>query len=137
MTECIFCKIIKKEIPTEIIYEDNNAIAFLDINPKTKGHTLVIPKKHSRNFLEIEDKELQQIMLVVKKIANAIKNTLHAGGINILQNNESAANQVVFHTHVHVIPRFENDQIRMLPGPYAHYTENEAKELIQKIGFVE
>lgn|SRR3989344_255762 len=133
MTDCIFCKIINKEIPTEFIYEDNNAVAFLDISPKSKGHSLVVPKKHSTNFLSIEDKDLQQVILTVKKVANILKNALNAEGINILQNNESAAGQVVFHTHFHVVPRFKDDGVRVLPGNHVPLKENEGKELIQRI----
>ena len=111
MEETIFSKIIKGDIPSHKVYEDDQVIAILDINPVNKGHTLVIPKKPSRNFLEIEDNDLKYIIVIVKKIANALKNSLHADGVNIVLNNEKAAGQVIYHTHFHVIPRFDNDNV--------------------------
>lgn len=109
--QTIFSKILAGEIPASKVYEDNNTLAFLDINPVNKGHTLVIPKNYSRNLLDINDNDLSKLILVVKKIAIAVKNALNADGINILMNNESASGQQVFHTHFHIIPRFTNDKV--------------------------
>lgn len=104
--DCIFCKIIAGEIPTTKVYEDEQTFAFLDIHPNSKGHTLVIPKKHTRNILDIEDAECANLFVKAKKIAVVIKEVLGADGINVSMNNEKAAGQLVFHAHVHIIPRY-------------------------------
>lgn len=104
---CIFCDIINKKIPADIVYEDENLIAFLDIAPIHSGHTLIIPKKHSNNF--INDNEFNsKALLLASKIANILKKEYE--GINILMNTGSVAGQEVFHTHLHVIPRIKNDK---------------------------
>ena len=105
----IFEKIIDREIPAHIVYEDDAVIAILDIQPVNPGHTLVIPKKHFKNMLETPDDVLSHVMSVAKKIANALTKSLEASGVNIIINNGEAAGQVVFHTHVHVIPRYKDD----------------------------
>lgn len=110
MEDCIFCKIIAGEIPSTKIYEDDDVLAFLDITQTTKGHTLVVPKKHYRNILSMTGEQSAELFSKVPFIANKIVNNLHAKGMNILQNNEEIAGQTVFHTHIHLIPRFdEND----------------------------
>ena len=109
MSDCIFCKIINKEIPGKIIYEDDICLAFLDISQTTKGHTLVIPKKHYANFLEVDVNTLQHIMHITQKLANQIVNNLDAKGCNILSNAGPIAGQTVMHFHVHIIPRFNQD----------------------------
>ncbi len=129
---CIFCKIVKKQLPSNIVYEDENFLAFLDINPVNKGHTLVIPKKHKKHLLEENDETLQEYLKVVKKVALAVKKATNAGGINIMNNIEKTAGQVIFHTHIHIVPRFENDGLKLWPGkPYEK--EEEKKELETKI----
>lgn len=109
--ECVFCGIVKKEIPARIVYEDEKVMAFLDINPVSKGHTLVIPKEHHEDIFEIPEDVLSSLIKVVKKISVAVRKTLNADGVNILQSNGSAAGQVIKHVHFHVIPRFEGDGI--------------------------
>ncbi len=129
---CIFCKIVKKELPANIVYEDEKFLAFLDINPVNKGHTLIIPKKHKKNLLEEDDETLKEYLIVTKKVAKAIKKATNAGGINIINNVESTAGQVIFHTHIHIIPRFENDGLKLWPGkPYNN--EEEKKQIEEKI----
>lgn len=103
---CIFCKIAAGEIPSFKVYEDDLVLAYLDINPFTKGHTLVIPKKHSANLLETDDETLAAVITRVKKIAAHLKAKLGADGFNILQNNGEAAGQTVHHLHFHIVPRF-------------------------------
>jgi len=103
---CIFCQIVTGKIPAEKIYEDDYCYAFLDAHPNTKGHTLVIPKDHVENIYGIADEALCRVMISVKKIALALKNGLEADGINIAMNNEAPAGQIIFHAHVHVIPRY-------------------------------
>ncbi len=110
---CIFCKIINKEIPCYKVYEDDLFLAFLDISQATKGHTLVIPKKHYQNIFEL-DKNVTNIMLdVIQKIATGIKEATNCEGINIINNNGVAAGQTVFHYHVHIIPRYSNDSMKI------------------------
>lgn len=107
--DCIFCKIVAGEIEAEKIYEDDFTLAFLDTKPIHPGHTLVVPKEHSRNILEISEESYCAVAATCRKVADAIKEGLMADGLNVHMNNESAAGQVVYHTHVHVIPRYKND----------------------------
>lgn len=105
----IFTKIINKEIPATILYEDQDVLAFLDISQVTKGHTLVIPKQPSRNLLDTNPNTLSKVMDVVSKLANQIQSTLQPNGFNILSNVNEVAGQSVFHFHVHIIPRYDED----------------------------
>ncbi|HLD16058.1 MAG TPA: HIT family protein [Candidatus Nanoarchaeia archaeon] len=116
MEGCIFCRIAKGEIPCNKIYEDNDVIAFLDINPINEGHTLVVPKKHCDKFSETDDEELGILIKAVKKIANTIKKAISADGYNIGVNNERLAGQLVYHVHVHIIPRFSGDGLEHWKG---------------------
>jgi len=109
MSDCIFCKIVSKEIPATIIYEDEEVIVFMDIGPIIKGHALVIPKKHYDPVTQTPDDLLAKLHLVAKRVAQAQMNGLGADGVNIMQNNGVAAGQEVPHIHVHVIPRFADD----------------------------
>lgn len=114
MNSCIFCKIVNKEIPGKIIYEDDICIAFLDLSQTTNGHTLVIPKKHFKNFLEVDDDTLAHMIKITKKIAIKIVDKLNANGVNILTNANEVAGQTVMHFHLHIIPRYDNnDQIKI------------------------
>lgn len=103
--DCIFCKIGAGEIPSFKIYEDELVLAYLDINPFSEGHTLVIPKSHTAGLLDTDDAMLMELIKKVKKIASHIKATLPCDGFNILQNNGEAAGQTVKHIHFHIIPR--------------------------------
>ncbi|MCK5285718.1 MAG: HIT family protein [Candidatus Pacebacteria bacterium] len=127
MNDCLFCKIVAEEIPSHKIYEDEKFLAFLDISPINKGHTLVIPKKHSKNILEMEDNVFGELMVLVKKLAKHIKEKLEADGMNIIINNETAAGQIIFHTHIHIIPRFKNDGHKNWNG--MEYKNEEIKEI--------
>ncbi|MCK5023391.1 MAG: HIT family protein [Candidatus Aenigmarchaeota archaeon] len=106
MDECLFCKIVTGEIPSQKVYEDSEFFAFLDINPRNPGHTLVVPKKHYNTVMEMDDHEAGEFFKVVKKIAIAVKKGMNADGISLGQSNERAAGQVIPHAHFHVIPRF-------------------------------
>lgn len=106
MEECLFCKIVMGEIPSDKVYEDSEVIAFLDINPRNPGHTLVVPKKHYETILEMPENEAAELFKTVKKMAVAVKKGMKADGISIGQSNERAAGQVIPHVHFHVIPRF-------------------------------
>lgn len=107
MEECIFCKIVKGEIPSFKIYEDEKALAFLDINPVSDGHTLVIPKRHAANLWEIPEEDLTAVHKASKKIIQAIRGVLKPVGVACLQLNGRGVNQVVMHYHFHLIPRLE------------------------------
>ena len=127
---CIFCKIINKEIPSSIIYEDADVLAILDLAQTTLGHTLVMPKKHYANILEIPDDELAHLMSIVKMLAKRISDKLGAKGFNLLVNTNEVAGQTVMHLHVHIIPRYdENDTIKI------EFTENklDLNEIANKI----
>lgn len=105
---CIFCKIIRNEIPSVKIYEDGETLAFLDISPNTRGHALIIPKSHHENIYGLPVETWCLMNITAQKIAVAIKTALSADGINIVMNNESAAHQLVFHAHIHIIPRYND-----------------------------
>ena len=113
MTDCIFCKIIRGEIPCDKVYENDKVLAFLDISPVNKGHTIVIPKKHSENLLDADEQTLCELIKAVKKLSIAIKKAVKADGINIGINNFKAAGQLVPHFHIHIMPRFENDGLKI------------------------
>ena len=107
MSDCIFCQIVSGQIPSSKVYEDEEVLAFLDITQVTTGHTLVIPKKHYRNVLEMDAEAASSLFARVPKIAKQLQEKLGASGVNIINNNEEAAGQTVFHTHVHLLPRFD------------------------------
>jgi len=121
--DCLFCKIAEGEIPSEIIYEDDYTLAFLDINPINPGHTLVIPKKHFKNIADISYEAFASVMKTVKRLTPIIQKELGADGINVGINNGSAAGQMIFHSHVHIIPRSVGDGHSMWRGP--KYKEGE------------
>lgn len=131
MNDCLFCKITKREIPSYVVYEDDTALAFLDVTPVNHGHVLLVPKEHSRNILEIDDNTLKELAPLIKKIALAVKEGTGADGINIHINNEPPAGQVIFHTHIHIIPRFSDDGLRMWRGQ--EVPENILEESSEKI----
>lgn len=107
MADCIFCKIIAGEIPSSKVYEDDQVVAFLDISQVTSGHTLVVPKQHFRNLLEMDADSASQLFARVPDIARKVMKATGAKGMNILNNNEEIAGQTVFHTHVHLAPRYD------------------------------
>jgi len=131
MNACIFCKIIKKEIPADFIYEDEYISAFLDIHPTNIGHTLVVPKKHYENFISTTDDIAQKIILTIKKIAPKILKAVYANACNISTNNGKESGQIVEHAHFHIIPRFSNDNFIHWQGK--PQTETEIKETAEKI----
>lgn len=131
MPDCIFCKIIRKEIPADVVYEDENVLAFLDITPINPGHVLLIPKKHYENLYDLPDEILTQLAPIIKKLASAIKKGVNAEGINIGMNNERAAGQLVSHAHFHIMPRFSNDGYQHWHGQ--PYKEGESSKVALKI----
>lgn len=109
--DCIFCRIIRGEIPSFKLFEDETTYAFMDINPTHDGHALVIPKEHAANVHAVSDSAIAATAITAKRIAGAIEKELAPGGINLLQCNGSAAAQSVLHFHMHVIPRYEGDEL--------------------------
>ncbi|HLS09783.1 HIT family protein [Lentibacillus sp.] len=107
--DCIFCRIIDGELPSAKVYEDEDVYAFLDISQVTKGHTLVIPKTHTKNIYETPPEVASKLFERIPKIANAIKKAYQPIGMNLLNNNEKPADQSVFHLHIHLLPRYGND----------------------------
>ena len=115
--DCIFCAIAAGEIPSFKVYEDDAVLAYLDINPFSKGHTLVIPKAHSTGLLDTADETLAQVLARVKKVAAHLKAALPCDGFNILQNNGAAAGQTVMHLHFHIVPRYGAEPIAFESKP--------------------
>ena len=107
--ECLFCKIANKEIAADVVYEDGKTAAFLDINPRAPGHTMVISKTHSRNILDLNDEEIAPLFLTLKRVTAMIDESLKPDGFTIGANHGSVSGQVVDHLHVHVIPRWKGD----------------------------
>ncbi len=125
MNSCIFCKIVAGEIPAIRVFEDSDVLAFMDIGPLVRGHTLVIPKAHHNLISETPDVVLAKVIAVVRRVAQAQREGLGAEGVNIHQANGSAAGQVVPHLHFHVVPRFQHDghHWNWTPHPYADLSE--------------
>lgn len=117
--DCLFCKIVAGDIPSTRVYEDERTIAFMDINPATRGHALVVPRTHARDLLEIEPGDLAAVAHAGQRLARTAKSVLEADGINLLNSCGADAWQTVFHFHLHVIPRYEGDPLRLpwIPGP--------------------
>lgn len=133
MQDCVFCKIIRGELPAVKIYEDGNALVFMDIGPIVKGHLLVIPKEHYADLAATPTAVLAELMGVVRKIAAAQKKALRADGINVMQSNGRAAGQVVDHIHFHVIPRFASDGHHWNWRAQKYADSNEMQNLADKI----
>lgn len=135
---CIFCKIANGEIPSATLYEDKEFRVILDISPASRGHALILPKKHAENLFELPDETAGKAMILAKKITNILMGELEADGINVIQNNGTAAGQTVFHFHMHLIPRYKGDtvQVTWKPGTLSDEDKNRIisffKEKIQK-----
>jgi histidine triad (HIT) family protein len=108
-SDCVFCRIVAGELPSERVYDDERTVAFMDINPTTRGHVLVVPRTHSTDLLDIEDDDLAACMRTAQKIAGWQRTRGNADGVNLLQSTGRAASQVIFHFHMHVIPRYAGD----------------------------
>lgn len=112
MENCLFCKIIRGEIPSIKVYEDNDFIAFEDLKPTNKGHTIIIPKEHSQDILDMNKELGCKALETIQKIGTACMKGLNAQGFNTMINTKPASGQVIFHTHIHIIPRYEGDGIK-------------------------
>ena len=129
--DCIFCDIVNRKEQAEILFENERVMAFLDIRPVNYGHTLVIPKKHFNNFLELPRDYLEDLSNTTQLLASAIKDGLKAEGFNVIINNGAAAGQTVYHFHFHIIPRFSND-FNYRPS-LKIYADGSKKEFAEKI----
>jgi histidine triad (HIT) family protein len=128
---CVFCKIIRKELPASIVYEDDNVIAFLSNRPVNEGHTLVVPKKHYIDIYDIPEAKASYLFGITKRIANCVKEAMVPSGIRIVQNNGIAAGQVVFHLHIHVIPLTPRDDLHN-SGVYRNATFLATSQVLEK-----
>ena len=130
--ECIFCKIVTGELPSERVGEDEHTVAFMDLNPWTRGHALVVPREHSRNLYDIEPGSLRHTALAAQRLARRMRDRLSCDGVNLLNSCEPAAWQTVFHFHVHVIPRYDGDPLR-LPGEPLSVESDELAEVAAEL----
>jgi histidine triad (HIT) family protein len=117
--DCLFCKIVAGEVPATIVDEDEHTVSFMDINPATTGHALVVPRKHSVDLFDIEPGELKAVVAAAQRLAKRALERLGADGVNLLNSSRRAAWQTVFHFHIHVIPRYADDPLRLpwIPAP--------------------
>lgn len=130
--DCIFCKIANGEIPSATVYEDNDFRVILDISPAAKGHSLILPKQHSDNLWELGEEERKKVLDIAAKVSKAQKKALSCDGVNLLQNNGLAAGQSVFHFHMHLIPRYTDDNMD-IPWACLTYEEGEADKVCASI----
>lgn len=132
MDNCIFCKIANGEIPATTLYEDEDFRVILDLGPATKGHALILPKEHAANIYELSEETAGKAMILAKRMAEKMTKALNCDGFNIIQNNGEPAGQTVFHFHMHLIPRYENDGagITWRPG---ELTEEIKEEIVSKM----
>ena len=132
--DCLFCKIANGVIPVNALYEDDIVKVIFDLSPASKGHVLILPKNHFDNIYSLDDETAAHIFQVAVRVSNAIKDTLNPLGINIVQNNGKAAGQTVFHFHMHIIPRYDNDTVNVgwQPGNITPEQIAELKEVIAK-----
>ena len=131
MPDCIFCKIARGELPSFKVYEDEKTLAFLDIHPVHPGHVLVIPKEHATNIFDISAENWSAMQETVRKVAVALEKAVSADGVNLMMNNREHAGQVVDHAHVHLIPRFKGDGLKL--WPHKEYKDGEAQAVSEKI----
>ena len=111
--DCLFCKIVAGEIPAQIVDSDEHTVAFMDINPATRGHALVVPREHSADLMEISDADLERTMVAARRLARRMEGVLEPDGYNVLNSCRPAAWQTVFHFHVHVVPRYDDDPLKL------------------------
>ena len=131
MEDTIFMKIIRREVPANIVYEDADTIAFLDVKPTALGHTLVIPKNPVQNIFDADDETLAAVMRTVRKISPAVRDAVGAQGVHINSNHGAAAGQIVFHLHFHIIPRHDRSEFAF--WPQHEYPKSDAAALAEKI----
>ena len=130
---CIFCKIANGEIPSRTLYEDDAFRVILDLNPVTKGHALLMPKNHYKNLYELDDSTAAKALPLAKKMAAVMTEKLGCDGFNVIQNNHEIAGQTVFHFHMHLIPRYKDDDVKMgwKPGKLTEETKEELLSILR------
>lgn len=128
--DCLFCKIVAGKIPCAKVYEDDDVLAFLDINPVAEGHTLVVLKEHYPTLLETPPAKGEVLLRALRLVGGAVLKATQAGGFNCVQNNFSCAGQMIFHSHWHIIPRFEDDGLPVWPG--GQYADSEVMQQLAK-----
>ena len=133
MEDCIFCKIVRKEIPSEIIYEDDSAIGVLDINPIAPGHTFILPKKHSETILDTDDADVGPLFISVKRVTELLDAAFHPDGFTIGVNHGKWAGQAIDHLHIHVIPRWKTDGGSSIHGLVSNPPKESLTEIKKKI----
>lgn len=131
-SDCIFCKIANGEIPSKTLYEDVDFRVIFDINPASPGHAIILPKRHAANIYDLSEQDAGQIFVVAKKVASALEKVLPCDGMNLLQNNGECAGQTVFHFHMHIIPRYKNDTVKIKWTP-GSADDKKLDEIIQKL----
>ena len=133
MSDCIFCKIAAGEIPSRKIYEDKDLIAIMDLNPTSKGHSLIIPKEHCTNIYDIDEDIAAKVMKTAKKLATKMTVALNCDGFNLLQNNGETAGQTMFHFHMHLIPRYKDADNNMLKFTSVSFSDEEMDAIRDQI----
>ena len=131
--DCIFCKIIDGEIPAVKVLDKDQVIAFMDINPASRGHMLIVPKKHVENIFEISEDDLSAVMNAVKRCAQAVRQALKAEGITVLQLNGKASDQIIPHLHVHIMPRWQNDRLSVSQWEMNEGNIDELQEIAREV----
>ena len=129
---CIFCKIANGEIPSTTVYEDDDFRVILDLSPASKGHALILPKEHYANLYELPDEAASKVLIVAKNVVAKMTKALGCDGYNLVQNNGEAAGQTVFHFHMHLIPRYKEDQVG-LGWKMGELTDDERKIILAKL----
>ena len=132
-SDCIFCKLANGVFPTNFIYEDEDFKVILDANPATKGHSLILPKKHFKNLLDADEEVLKKALPLAKKLSNKLIDVLKCDGVNVLQNNNEAAGQAVFHLHIHLIPRYKDQKEHILSWNANKFSDDEMKNIAESL----
>ena len=133
MDNCIFCKIANGEIPSATLYEDEEFRVILDLGPASRGHALILPKKHAADIYELPEETAGKAMILAKRMAEKMKDALHCDGFNIVQNNGEIAGQTVFHFHMHLSPRYEGDQVGLTWKP-GKLSDEDRDDILARIG---
>jgi len=132
MSDCLFCGIVNGDVPAQIVDSDEHTVAFMDINPATRGHALVVPRRHVADLIEISDEDLAHTATAARRLARKIDSALEPDGLNLLNSTRPAAWQTIFHFHLHVIPRYEDDPLK-LPWTPGAGDEDEIAQVADRI----
>ena len=133
--ECVFCKVVRRQLPSTVVFEDEERLAFLDIAPATDGHTLVVPKRHTEDLLSVNTEDLAAVIRTTQTVARILDDRLHPDGLSIFQSNRAAGWQDVFHLHFHVVPRWTDDPLR-LPWRTTPASAERTAEVAARLGLL-